>query len=248
MARTRHKKNSTPSRPARKAPAHYDEKYNSRIRELRKSGIKVDPTNRKQVNAKYRAIVAQKTREDNYSIPADKETRANLKKRGFVVSKKGVLIDKPRDGKRELIKGVKTTITKDGIVKFSAGQRSDYIIGLTRKEKKEYAQNPELITKQILERLKAQFPTVKKSKSRQVRLQWGIFRGNKTFSGSHFSKKYFEQKSPDSVRKVGRKKAKQKIDNLTGLHFVIHSSGKGNDAKKKTAKRKAPRKKAAAKK
>lgn len=167
-----------------------------------------DPSNRKSVDKQYRTykkfpLYLQRS--------ANESQRRELKKRGFFTTDKGVIIDGPRDARRKPIKGAKLSIQKDGTVKWSVKDRRDYIVGLTRKEKQEFAVNPNALIKRKLEELKRNNPTLAKSRNIQVRLQWGAYQATKDFHAAAFTKRY------------GHEPEKQIKDRLTGLHFVIHS-------------------------
>jgi hypothetical protein len=217
MARRRHETNS--SKRARELQR--EEQHLSDLRFLSKRGKRPDPDNYKAVRRVAQELRQREALEKNYSHRASKEQRDVLKARGFHTTKRGVVIDGPRDSRRKKIAGAKMSIQKGGIVKWSVGQRRDFVYGFTKAEKKAYAKNPELFTKNILARLRKANPTLKAVRpSRiQTRLQWGAFQGTKDFAPSYFTKKYFESVSPEDESK-GRKS--KRLDKLTGLHFVVH--------------------------
>lgn len=207
-----------------------DKQFNSRVRALVKAGYTPDPTNRKRVNDAFRKLESRQRLEKEYTIKAPKAAREELKKRGFAVNKKGVMIDTPR-AKGEHIKGAKAEIFKDGTVKFSVKQRRDYIIGFTAKEKKEFAKNPAKMIEKKTDELRAKYPTLRRIKKIQTRLQWGVFSATKDFSPFYFTRQYFAQEG--ITKKTKRKKGVKKIDKLTGLHFIVHTPRRKHAAKSK---------------
>lgn len=149
-----------------------------------------------------------------------------------------VIIDAPRDKRRQKIKGAKVEVLKGGIVKMSVKQRRDIIYGFTKKEKQEFAKDPDGFTKKKLRELSDILPSLRNKKKKQVRLQWGAYQGQKDFAPTYWSKfgsgQYFNAQTPE----MKRVKAKGKLkDRLTGLHIVIHvpkSKQKGKRAPQKT--------------
>jgi hypothetical protein len=154
--------------------------------------------------------------------PATARQRDELKKHGFRTTKKGVIVDGPRDKNRQPIKGAKLEVLKGGVIKTSVKQRRDFIYGFTRQEKREFAKNPGAFEAKKMKELESLFPSLKKAKKKQIRLQWGAYQATKDFAPSYFTARYFAAVSPEEVRKVGKKKAKPRADKLTGLHIVIH--------------------------
>lgn len=226
MAGRRHKSPSRSVTPREQQ----DKQFNTRVRALIKAGYTPDPSNRKRVNDAFRKLESRKRLEKEYTIRAPKEARTELKKRGFVVSKRGVLIDTPR-AKGEHIKGAKAEIFKDGTVKFSVKDRRDYIVGFTAKEKKEFAKNPaKMIEKKTVE-LREKYPTLRRIRKIQTRLQWGVFSATKDFSPFYFTRQYFAEEG--ITKKTKRKKGIKKIDKLTGLHFIVHTPRRKHAAKSK---------------
>ena len=175
---------------------------------------------------------------------APKEQRAVLKKHGFRVTKKGVVIDRPRDLYRRVIPGSRVRLMKGGWIKTTVGQRTDFIYGFTKKEKKEFAKNPAAMEKTILERLRKRFPTARRVRAKkiQTRLQWGAYQATKDFSPTYFTSRYFSSVSPEEIRKVGKKRAQPRADKLTGFHFVVHVP-KASKARKRKEGRIAKRRK-----
>lgn len=216
-----------------------------KLRYLSKRGVRIsDPTNTRAVAQKYRQVRDPK----NYKyrslrgVPPDMIRKATPKQKaearshGFHVTPKGVVIDGPRDRRRNPIKGARTKVHRGGVVSQSVGQRRDFIYGFTKAEKKKFAKDPAAMEKEILARLRKMFPTLAKSRKPQIRLQWGAYQATKDFAPSYFTARYFATISPEETRKVGKKKAKPRIDKLTGFHIVIH-------VPKKKAKRQHGRKK-----
>lgn len=169
--------------------------------------------------------------------PATKAQREELRRHGFRTTKRGVIVDGPRNKRREPIKGARLEILKGGVIKTSVGERRDFIYGFTRKEKREFAKNPAAFEKKKLAELRSIFPTLKKARRPQVRLQWGAYQATKDFAPSYFTAKYFSTISPEEVRKVGKKNARPRADKLTGFHIVVHvhakrkTNGKGRKRK-----------------
>lgn len=149
------------------------------------------------------------------------EQRKEFKKHGFRVAGNYVVVDGPRDRKRKPIKGAKVELLKGGIVKITAGKRRDYIVGFTKKEKQDFAVFGEGFAENKYKYLQKIFPTLKRVKKPQTRLQWGAYQATKDYAPSYFTNKYFASVSPEDRRREG-KQAGPRADKLTGLHFVVH--------------------------
>lgn len=207
------------------------ERHEENIRYLSRKGWRGDPTNRKAVAASAAEYRARDTIERRYSRPVSSTEARLLKAHGFHVSKHGALIDAPRkrakdDPKRGKVPGARFKILKDGTVKFTSKERRDYIKGLTKKERKQFAENPKSVLNDILLRLKKKNKDLR-GKKVQVRLQWGAFESRKDFSANTFAAR---MKSMEKISKMLRKrygaKVKTPLDNLTGIHFVTHAGKK----------------------
>lgn len=186
-----------------------------------------DPTNTRQVERKYTEL---KRVPWHLEHKADKATREKLKARGFHVTKRGVIVDGPRNVRREPISGSKMEIQKDGTIKWSVKQRRDYIVGMTKKEKSEFAKDPSAFIEKKKRELQEKNPTLRRKRKIQVRLQWGAYQATKDFSPSLFTTRYPQfAKWLRSVRRDQREKA----DRLVGLHFTVHVP-----KKRKTRRRK----------
>lgn len=159
-----------------------------------------------------------------------REQRDDLKRHGYTVNTTGVYLDQPRDKERKRIPGAKLEIQKGGIVKWSVGQRRDFIVGFTPKEKKEFAKNPEAFTAFKLQELIASHPqTFKKiRKPPNVRLQWGAYQAQKDFAPNYFAKIY-----PNFDKTRANKRTREARDRLVGLHVVIHIPKKRKRTKRK---------------
>lgn len=179
-----------------------------------------DPTNARSVHKQY---VALRKFPLHLQRPADKQTREQLKKRGFFTTEKGVIIDGPRDSKRKPIKGAKLDIQSDGTISWTVTRRTkrrittrkDYIVGFTAKEKKEFAANPNAFVKNKTDELKKNKKGLQGKGKIQVRLQWGAYQATKDFHQGYFMK----QSSGWQDRQH-----KKLHDRLTGLHIVIHTN------------------------
>ena len=230
MARTRQRPNVSLLAARRKRKPRIS--HADKLREISRYERVRDPTNVRAVARRYRAL-------KHFPLyllrKADKPTLAELKKRGFFVTDKGVFVDGPRDVRRKPIPNTRMEIMRDGVIKWRNGNRADYVIGFTRQDKKEFVRDPDAFTKKKLKELKEKFPTLKDAKSLQVRLQWGAYQGTKDFSPSYFTQRYF---APEKGR----------IDKLTGLHVVAHiprhltgmhvtAKGRKNGKRKKKARR-----------
>src|SRR5437899_903075 len=102
-------------------------------------GVK-DPFNTRAVDRQYKRLRSFPL---DLLKPATKEQREGLKKRGFFVAKKGVIVDGPRDAKRKPIKARRFSVLGKGEgVKWTVNGRRDYIIGLSDSERMEFAANP----------------------------------------------------------------------------------------------------------
>lgn len=176
-----------------------------------------DPTNKRSVAAQYKKLRAFPL---YLQRKADADQRAELKKRGFFTTDKGVIVDGPRTGKRKPIEGTKFKILKGGIVRFEKGARQDYIIGFTKAEKKAFAADTKAFVDAKEKEFRAQLKTRGiKVKDFQIRLQWGAYQATKDFSPTAFSNRY-----PYIESKI---KGAAIQDRMTGLHIVIHRKRKG---------------------
>lgn len=164
----------------------------------------------------------------------DRATRSDLKKHGFRVIPEGVVIDGPRNRKREPIPGARIKAHKGGVVSMQVKDRRDYVYGMTKKEKAAFAKG-ELSDKDILARLRRMFPNLRQRRV-QTRLQWGSYQGTKGYTPNYFSARYFQTFQTEYVSGKARR-GERKIDTLTGFHFVVHVQ------KKRKAKRGKGRKK-----
>jgi hypothetical protein len=178
-----------------------------------------DPTSKRAVDREYRAL---KKFPLYLQRSADAEQRHILKQRGFFVTGKGVIIDGPRDIHRNPIKGARWHISKEGVVTTAVKQRRDIIYGMTRKEKEEFAHDPQAFINNLLERLRAAHPSIPKKKRPQIRLQWGAYQATKDFSPQLFwlSQSPLGKKSRET--KDYTKKREAATDRLTGIHIVYH--------------------------
>lgn len=215
---------SIPQSRKHRAPSHVE-----KLVFIRKREHVNDPTN-------VRSVTAQYNRLKNFPLhlrrKADKQQRAELKKRGFYTNSKGVIVDSPRNVKRKQIPGAKFSILKGGVIKWSVKQRRDYIIGMTKKEKKEFALDPKGFVAKKLAELKKTNPSFKGLKRKpQVRLQWGAYQATKDFVPGRFP---FSKTDEQLYRIYAGRPRKADQDKLTGLHIVIHVPRK----RKKHAKRK----------
>jgi hypothetical protein len=173
--------------------------------------------------------------------PATKAQRDELRAHGFRTTKRGVVVDGPRNKISRPIKGARVRVLSGGVVQTSVKQRRDYIYGFTKAEKREFAKNPGAFEQKKLAELEKRFPYLARfRRKRQIRLQWGAYRATKDFAPSYFTATYFATVAPETLRKKGKKGARPRIDNLTGFHIVIHvpQPGKKNAAKTKGRKKK----------
>lgn len=182
---------------------------------------------RKQRDAERKAARIPKGMERR----ADKATRAELAKHGYRTTKRGVLVDGPRDARSNPIKGSRVKVLRGGVVQTSVGERRDFIYGMTKAEKKRFAKNPEAMEKEIETRMRERFPLLRHVRKIQTRLQWGAYRATKDFAPSYFTSRYFSQLA--THRPAKGKKRPKKIDTLTGFHFVVHVRRKKKNGKKK---------------
>jgi hypothetical protein len=239
MAGKRHRKtdsSTTKSAPRKPHRALTQEQHLANVRYLTKSGKRPDPSNVRSVARQASELRRREALERNYTRKVTPRQRDQLRERGFHVSKRGVVIDGPRDSRRKPIAGAKMNVLKDGTVKWTVGQRRDFVVGLSSKDKKAFAKDPELFTKEILRRLRETNPTLKKIRPARIqkRLQWGAFQATKDFSPQHFTKQYFSMIAPEERTRGGKEK---RLDKLTGLHFVIHIPKPSKARKRKRGKR-----------
>lgn len=236
MAGKRHK---SPNKTLSKSPEQ-DKEYLRRLRVLSKAGINVDPTNRRRANEQFRKLISRESLEKQYTVKADAATRKKLKERGFATTKKGVLIDRPRFAGKTL-PGSKVRVTKSGDVVMTTKARRDVVVGMTKKEKKEFAIDPAKFIKKKTKELRDKYPTLKRVKKIRARLQWGVFSGTKDFSPYFFQSLTSWEAAKTASKKKKEQYKKDRLDKLTGLHFVIHTTkktrGKKNAAKKGKSKR-----------
>lgn len=151
---------------------------------------------------------------------ASAQQRAELKAHGYKTTSKGVAMDGPRDKHRERIPGAKMEIQKGGTVKWSVGQRREYVVGFTAQDKKEFAKDRKAFVALKLAELIASHPqTFKKiRRAPQVRLQWGAYGATKDFSPrmqSTTTNFNWDKKRPTKVARDTR-------DRLVGLRIIVH--------------------------
>jgi len=235
MARRRHKTDSS-KRPSRKqrAPVSRDQRVIADLRYITKRGYKGDPTNDKAITARARELRQRDQLVKYYGKTVTKSQAKKLKERGFMVEGRKAVIDVPRDKYRKKIPGSKLAVLKDGTVKYSVRDRRDYIVGFTKEEKKRFAKEGPGVITDVLKRLRKANPTLR-GKRVQTRLQWGAFQATKDYSPHYFTGTYFASISPED-RREGRKSPR--LDKLTGLHFVVHTSPKRKHRGKKKAQKK----------
>lgn len=204
------------------------------LRFLSKRGVKVDPTSHKQITAKARELRQRDNLVEFYGHKVTRSQAKTLKARGFITERNRVVVDGPRDRNRKKIKGARMRVAKDGTVSWRTKERTDYIVGLTPKEKKDFASssNPDSYIADVLKRLRAKHPGLR-GKRVQRRLQWGAFQATKDYSPNYFTKTYFSKISPEDKR---HNRKTPRIDKLTGFHFVVHTPAK-KKTKRKGSKR-----------
>lgn len=181
---------------------------------------------KEDVAAKIALAGKRRKAESQQRIPKDlvrpvrsKETRDELRKHGFRTTKSGVVIDGPRNNKREKIPGSKIEVLRGGVVKTSVGRRRDFIYGFTKSEKKAFAEDTGAFIKKKTAELRKKYPLLKHSRNLQIRLQWGAYQATKNFSPNYFTKEYLLK----FMTKAGQiDKTHRKIDALTGIHIVVH--------------------------
>lgn len=214
------------------------EKHKSNLQYLIKRGWRGDPTNVRAVAAAAADRRSRETMERRYSRKVSREDARLLKRHGFHISKYGALIDSPR--KRAKVDPTRAplparfSVQESGTVKFSYKSRRDYIVGFTKKERKEFAKNPNKTLDNILARLRKKNKDLRGRRNIQTRLQWGAFEARKDFAPISFSQKL---KSMDRIATMLRKKYGPKVitplDNLTGVHFVVHVQSKRKSSRRK---------------
>ncbi len=211
MARKRQSDKSNSTRTRRRSQPGTKLSHEQKLQFVSRHYPTIDPDNKRAVSERYKQLI----RFPLYlQRPVKSESnREELKKRGFVVTEKGVVVDGPRDAHRQPIKGTRVSIGKGGVVKFAIKRRRDFIVGFTAAEKKEFAKDPDAFTKKKLAELSKSNPSLGRAKRPQVRLQWGAYQATKDFTTTYFSKRYFAAQGTN---------AEKKIDKLTGLHIVIH--------------------------
>jgi hypothetical protein len=226
MARQRQtdKQNSTRKRQRSQAAPRVD--HETKLKFVVKHYPQIDPDNTRAVSRRYRELIRfplylQRPVEN-------KSTRDELKRRGFFVTEKGVIVDGPRNVHRQPIKGSRVRVSKNGTVVFSNKRRRDFIVGFTPAEKKEFAKDPDKFTKKKLDELRKSNPSLRRVKRPQVRLQWGAYQATKDFTANYFSKQYFAAR---------RRTQEKKIDKLTGLHIVIHIPRERKTSAKKSGRK-----------
>jgi len=229
-SRTRHRITKIISVGAKRARpiSHVD-----KLAFIRKHGNHVDPTNTRQVTRKYNEL---KRVPWNLEKKATARQRRELKERGFRITDKGVIVDGPRDVRRKPIKGAKLEILRDGVVKWQVKQRRDYVIGLTKKEKREFANDPKTFMDRKVKELREKYPTLKRIPPSKIqkRLQWGSYQGTKDFAPSEWNRGTTLKRIVDELVK-NKKSARGASDKLTGIHLVVHIPRK---RKKRKGKRK----------
>lgn len=150
---------------------------------------------------------------------AGAKQRAELKQHGFPTTKKGVAVDAPRDKTRARIPGAKFEIQSGGWVKWSVGQRRDFIYGMTDADRADFAFNPEAFIAQKQDELIESHPATfrKIRRAPQVRLQWGAYTATKDWSISEWMRAYPKW---DKARAPKRTSAAR--DRLVGIRFIVH--------------------------
>lgn len=175
-----------------------------------------DPYNRRAVTRQYKRLKGFPL---YLQKPASKSERAELKKRGFFTTHKGVIVDGPRDSHRKPVKARKFKTLANGTgVKWTVNGRRDYIIGLTPQERIDFAWNPKEFLRQHRKMMREKYPDFRNARDVQTRLQWGAYQGTKDFLPSDFFA------GGDTLKKEQKLMAQGKSDKLTGLHYVIHLS------------------------
>jgi len=196
----------------KRGPSHAEKlRFISRLETVR------DPTSRTSTTRQYNLLKNLPLR---FTRKIRAKDRKDLRERGFTVTKKGLIIDGPRDSQQHRIPSSKLRINKKGVVVWSVKQRRDYIIGLTIEEKKEFARNPLEFQKKKLKELRKRFPEFRKGKRSKVHLQWGSYGATKEFAIDEI---ITTESWKQFVRIILNKHPKRKdTDILTGLHIVVH--------------------------
>lgn len=207
MARPKSQSRSVPPRrPHRKLTRDDKLRFISQYQRVK------DPFNTRAVNRQYKKL---KSFPLDLKKNASKEQRAGLKKRGFFVTGKGVIVDGPRDSRRKPIKTRRFKVLGKGEgVKWTVNGRRDYIIGLTDEERRAFAHDPLTFLKAHRAMMREKYADFHNARDIQTRLQWGAYQATKDFSASYFTRRY-----PYIESKV---KGKKVLDRLTGIHYVIH--------------------------
>lgn len=222
MANRRHK--ITPIVARERAPSK--EKHAENLRFLSRKGWAGDPTNKRAVTraaAEYRARDTIRTR---YGRKVSRETATDLRKHGFTVEQGKLVLDKPRarakvDKTRPQLPA-RFTVLKGGVVKYAYKERRDYIFGFNQKKKDQFALQSSEVINELIARVRKWTKTKKKP---QIRLQWGAFESRKDFSPQQFAKAIETARKVAAmlIKKYGPK-VKTPLDNLTGVHIVVHKS------------------------
>lgn len=157
----------------------------------------------------------------------DASKRKILKSKGYTVTARGVILDAPRTPLGKRLKGARMTVLKGGVVKESVGSRRDYIIGLTKKQRREFARDPSKYAKQLFSKSKSK--AIRKSKKQYIRLQWGAYSGRIDYKLENLGSYFLDER--------GKIKG-HLIKNLTGIRLITYV-----DTEQKSAKRRRARKK-----
>ncbi len=208
--------------------------HEDKLRALSRAGRSTDPTDKRRVTREYAELRADQASRTPRSIerPASAAQRKELKAHGFRVTKRGVIVDSPRDKHRKQLPGARTQVKSGGVIIQSVKQRRDFIYGFTAKEKREFAKDPAHMESIIFDRLRKRFKNLRRAKV-QSRLQWGAYQATKDFSPTYFTAKYFAEISPEEMRREGKRDARPRADKLTGLHFVVHIPSASTARKRK---------------
>lgn len=151
------------------------------------------------------------------------EKKKILKDKGYTVTTKGVILDAPRTALGKRLKGSRMSVLKGGVIKETIKDRRDYIIGLNKNQRREFAKDPKRLVKELLKHSKS--PALRKTKKQYIRLQWGAYSGRIDYKLENLAQYFLDEK--------GKIKG-HLIKNLTGIRVITYVE----KTKRKKAKRK----------
>lgn len=198
-----------------------DENYKKKLKYIRqfeslKTSAKLTAQQKRKITIRYKHLIRFKNTETLKTTPAQKRI---LKEAGFITDKKGVRIPKAKtlkQGKLQVIPGIKTSVLKSGVIKEQIKQRADYIIPLTKKQKREFLSNPEKVFREIYEKNGRSFGK-KPIYDLQVAIQTSAGYQHIPTMGDALDA------LRDELNKYEKDRLDQVIKNMTGIRIIVEN-------------------------